>query len=151
MKPICFIRFLAIRVRGMAVVLLLGASIQSAISESNAQSGINDAPSKPASVKRDPFWPVGYVPEKLQNAASVERTSEQVKTSTNDNWNEAMQQVVINGVSSRGDSESFAVINNQVMKINDSVSIKYRNATYTWAVESITPPSSVKLRRISVQ
>lgn len=130
----------------LTVVWMAGSTF----SAGKAESGINDAPTKPASVKRDPFWPLGYVPERIKNQ-ELEKAETPEASTSNSNWNEAMMQVVINGVSSRGDNESFAVINGQVKTAGDSVAIVYQQSTYTWAVESITPPNSVKLRRISIK
>ena len=67
------------------------------------------------------------------------------------NWKDAMKKVVINGVSSRADDEFFAVINGQVKSIGETVTLKHEGTIYTWAVDSITPPGSVKLRRVSAK
>ena len=99
--------------------------------------------------KRDPFWPVGYIPEHL---IKKEVTVEKVKpVSVVGSWSLAMKTIVINGVSSRSGDDFFAVINGEIKSVGDSVSVKYGDAVYTWTVDSIKPPRSVKLRRVSVQ
>ncbi len=102
---------------------------------------------KEVAVKRDPFWPVGYTPRQVQGSTA----KAQQKMSGRVDWDNAMKQVVINGVSSRAGNEYVAVINNEVKTLGESVSISYGGARYTWKVDGITPPGSVKLRRHSVE
>lgn len=112
-------------------------------------AGADDA-GKDASFKRDPFWPVGFVPESVRKATvAAPKTGENRRGITD--WSAAMKQVVINGVSSRSNSDFFAVINGGVKRVGDSVSVMHEGAVYTWAVDSIKPPGSVKLRRVSVR
>lgn len=99
--------------------------------------------------KRDPFWPVGYIPERLiAKKAPVEKVKSAPVIGS---WSLAMKTIVINGVSSRSDNDFFAVINGEIKSVGDSVSVKYGDAVYTWSVDGIKPPNSVKLRRVSVQ
>lgn len=115
----------------------------SAFSQAKNISGTNDAPNDSSMSKRDPFWPIGYVPESLKKKASVK------KPVVSNDWNGAMKKVVINGVSSRSNNDFFAVINGGVKSVNDTISVVHGGITYTWAVASIKPPGSVKLRRVS--
>jgi hypothetical protein len=134
-------------------VLALGlclSAVPSAFSQTNKSGGTNDAKKDESVFKRDPFWPVGYVPENLKKAA-VENDQIVTAPAVNNNWNEAMKKVVINGVSSRSDDEFFAVINGQVKSVGDTVTLNHEGTVYTWAVDSINPPGSVKLRRVSAQ
>lgn len=128
----------------IGVLVLLSAS---GFSETKTIDGTNDALSMEGTVKRDPFWPVGYVPENTQEVEPI-KTKVKKPTVSND-WNGAMKKVVINGVSSRADNEFFAVINGEVKSVNDTISVQHGGITYTWAVASIKPPGSVKLRRVS--
>jgi hypothetical protein len=114
-------------------------------SQTKSPGGTNDASIQGTVEKRDPFWPVGYVPERVKQA-EVKKT---VKPTGLNDWNGAMKKVVINGVSSRADNEFFAVINNEVKSVNDTISVSHGGITYTWAIASIKPPGSVKLRRVS--
>jgi len=99
--------------------------------------------------KRDPFWPVGYIPERL---IAKEPPAEKVKSvPVVGSWSVAMKTIVINGVSSRSNDDFFAVINGEIKSVGDTVTVKYGDAVYTWSVDSIRPPNSVKLRRVSVQ
>ena len=62
-----------------------------------------------------------------------------------------MKKVVINGVSSSADNDYYAVINGEVKSVGDTVSVRMDSSVYTWAVDDIKPPGSVKLRRVSVR
>ncbi|VGO14952.1 hypothetical protein PDESU_03532 [Pontiella desulfatans] len=135
---------------GTGVVLIMFmACIAVRPTELHAKStdGTKDANQKAPVIKRDPFWPIGYVPESVK--AATEPEPEPVKPTVANNWNKAMRNVVINGVSSRADNEFFAVINGEVKSVGDTVSISFDGMVYTWAVDSIKPPGSVKLRRVS--
>lgn len=94
---------------------------------------------------RDPFWPTGYEPKIKGNPTAG---TIQQRLNGDIDWNKAMKQVVINGVSSRAEDEYIAVINNEVKSVGESVSIWYGGTRYTWKVDNITPPGSVKLRRV---
>ncbi len=115
------------------------------------QAGTNDA-SKPAgSVERDPFWPVGFRPEQIHSSAQTDPQRALKSSNGNEDWSAAMKLVDINGVSSRGNNEFFAVINGQIKRIGENVSVSCNGMFYTWVVVGIKPPGSVKLRRISVK
>ena len=108
---------------------------------------MNDAFPLETVAKRDPFWPVGHVPEAVQ-AANKKKVVVKKSAESND-WNGAMKKVVINGVSSRANNDFFAVINGQVKRVDDTISVSHGGVTYTWAVAKIKPPGSVNLRRVS--
>lgn len=121
--------------------------ISTSFSQTTTGDGAENAKTLKSIVKRDPFWPVGYVPESVR-AASIKKPEVKKPTESND-WNGAMKKVVINGVSSRSNNEFFAVINGQVRSVDDTINVNHGGVTYTWAVASIKPPGSVKLRRVS--
>ncbi len=137
--------------RPVRPLLLLGAMLALSLNITvNAEDGTDRASSRATSVKRDPFWPVGYQPEWLINAGKPKQDKALVASGTTD-WNEAMKKVVIKGVSSRAGSEFFAVINGQIKSVGETFSIRHDEMLYTWMVDSISPPRSVKLRRVSAQ
>ena len=113
-------------------------------------NGTNDALEHKAALKRDPFWPVGYVPQNIKSVVP-KVNPEQSNGPVDNSWNEAMKKVEINGVSSRAKDAYCAVINGQVKRVGDTVTVSHSGTIYTWAVDSIKPPSSVKLRRVSVR
>ncbi len=136
------------------VVVTLAIGIASTLNSAQAQQddggGTNDAQEQEAVLKRDPFWPVGYVPKNIKSVIPKENPKQSAAIVEN-SWNEAMKKVVINGVSSRSENASFAVINGQVKSIGDTVTINHGGTIYTWAVDEIEPPDSVKLRRVSAR
>jgi hypothetical protein len=137
-------RFEVLNLSMVGIVLLLSAS---AFSQTKTLDGINDAESKGVAVKRDPFWPIGFVPERLKKENV--KVAEVKKPAVANDWSGAMKKVVINGVSSRSNNDFFAVINGNVKSVDDTVSVNHEGIVYTWAVASIKPPGSVKLRRVS--
>ncbi len=141
-----FVKLLGLQ---LPIIILLGfIGVNPMDSHAEEGDGANNAKSGASVVVRDPFWPVGYVPEKPQDKEDVARRKMLTGTNGNNGWNEAMKKVVINGVSSRGGNEYVAVINSKIKTVGESVSVEYGGSRYTWQVERIAPPGSVKLRRL---
>ncbi len=120
-------------------------------SSAEENNGKGNAKDSVVAAKRDPFWPIGYTPRKVVNSTGTGTTSTVARKPGSIDWEEAMKRVVINGVSSRATDEYVAVINNEVKSVGEIVSVLYGGAKYTWKVEKITPPGSVKLRRHLVE
>ncbi|WP_372796274.1 hypothetical protein [Pontiella sp.] len=131
----------ALRIPMIGILALLASSAFSAPAD---VSGTNDALKPAVREKRDPFWPVGYVPERM-----IQKAEKVVKPTTSKDWAGAMKKVVINGVSSRGHDDFFAVVNGELKSVGDTFSVDHNGTIYTWAVASIQPPGSVSLRRVS--
>lgn len=130
-------------------VLLISSLYVSAVDQKSIEpGGTQHAVEKAEKVLRDPFWPVGFQPKR---AFTVTTNSAQVimEPEVSSDWNKAMQEVVIQGVSSRAGNEFYAVINGEVKSTGDTVSVQVGTMTYTWMIENISPPSSVKMRRTS--
>lgn len=125
---------------------LLGAII--VCSANGAVDGTNDANSTIRYDSRDPFWPVGYMPKEVA-VAPKKIAPKKAKPSGKYEWGLAMKKLSISGVSSKGKDDFFAVVNGKVKSVGDTISVDFEGITYTWAVESIKPPGSVKLRRVS--
>lgn len=133
----------------VGILAVSALAVLPVFSQTKSSSGTDDALNKKSVVKRDPFWPVGYQPDPVRKPTEQKQNNvaPRVKTS----WNDAMKSVVINGVSSRANNEFFAVINGQVKRVGDTVKLTHEGIIYTWAVDKITPPGSVKLRRVSAR
>ena len=127
------------------------ASVSPQRSHAEAEDGKNNASGGVVALGRDPFWPVGHTPKQELNQEIGKAPNKASQSKGAIDWEEAMKQVVINGVSSRADDEYIAVINNEVKSVGESVSVRYDGAQYIWKVERITPPGSVKLRRHLVE
>ena len=138
------------RVRVMISVIGFAGTVNFVQAQTAVANGTNDALEQEAFIKRDPFWPVGYVP-KITKSVISKGNSEQGVAKVDNSWNEAMKKVVINGVSSQAQNAYFAVINGQIKSVGDTVTISHGGTIYTWAVDGIEPPSSVKLRRVSAR
>ena len=138
------------RILGAALAIVLAGTINVAQAQKVRASGTKDASEQEAVRKRDPFWPVGYMP-KITTSVIPKDSSVQSLTKVDNSWNEAMKKVVINGVSSRAENAYFAVINGQIKSIGDTVTINHGGTLYTWAVDGVEPPDSVKLRRVSAR
>ena len=137
------------RLLAMALAIGLAGTLHSAQAQEGGAGGTNDAPKK-AKLKRDPFWPVGYVPKIVKSVIPSDNPKKSA-TVVDNSWNEAMKKVVINGVSSRADNAICAVINGQIKSVGDAVTINHGGTIYTWAVDGIEPSGSVQLRRESAR
>ena len=138
--------------RMLAVALSIGlaGTMNSAQAQQGVVGGINDASEQETVLKRDPFWPVGYVPKIIKSVIPKNNTKPSTAVVEN-SWNEAMKNVVINGVSSRAGKATYAVINGEVKSVGDTVMINHGGTIYTWAFDGIEPSGSVKLRRVSAR
>lgn len=128
------------------IVGILILACPESFSKTNAGSGTDDAYKQSNTLKRDPFWPVGFVPERLVKVEK--KVPKKVVPTGNKDWSGAMKMVSINGVSSRNDKH-FAIVNGELKSVGDTFSVEHGGTTYTWAVASIQPPGSVRLRRVS--
>ncbi len=138
--------WLSRRLLSLALIFILMAFAN----ETKAADGINDAPKNFNAYKRDPFWPVGYKPKNLvPEVIEVQEPTEGPQVSNS--WNEAMKRVSINGVSNRANNEFIAVINGRLKGVGDTVTVNHQGMIYTWAIDSINAPGSVKLRRVSAR
>ncbi len=133
------------------LVFLVGPVVLAAVnSETTQTGGTDDAKVGMIAEHRDPFWPIGYTPEWIVEK-NTEGQAKGVKKEESIDWNKAMEQVAIQGVSSRAGNEFFAVINGQVKGTGETVSVQVGYVNYEWVIEGISPPGSVKLRRVSAQ
>jgi len=105
-----------------------------------------------AALPRDPFWPVGYVPRRIEKLA----TSVVVRTSANTapapvvavnavDWDEARRHVEIRGISriardrTSGKAAYFAVVGDRMIEEGDAVSVTWNGRVYRWRVTQIGP------------
>lgn len=144
-----------ILIRKIGITLLLsfytGLSALSAVeSIPSPADGMDDAKVGAVAKLRDPFWPVGYTPKWI-TAEKAQKQGQVVEKETRIDWNKAMEQIAIQGVSSRSGNEFFAVINGQIRSTGETVSVQVGDVNYSWMIEGISPPSSVKLRRVTAQ
>ena len=100
---------------------------------------------------RDPFWPVGYYPESFMNTEEEEPEENIQDTEPEEKelplfWDEAQRQIMITGNSDMGRSGQFAIINGQLLKEGDFVTIDYKDYIYQWELMSIDE-GAVKLKR----
>lgn len=111
----------------------------------HGQDGEDPVAVKPA---RDPFWPVGYKAQKGAPQAEV-APPQAVSQKSDEDWRAAMKQVMVSGVSRRGESEYCAVINGELKVVGEKITVSYNGAEFSWTVAAIAPPASIKLRRVS--
>ena len=131
-----------------AVVAAVLLSARSADGQTKNPNGMNNASASDGTIKRDPFWPVGYVPERLTKMAQEKPVVKQ-KSSVLD-WSGAMKKVVNSGASKSG-NDFYAVINGGIRRVGDTFSVEHEGTTYTWAVSGIKPDGKVNLKRVSAR
>jgi hypothetical protein len=140
------------RLAALLAVLLLSAGYAGSGEEGAAAkktAGTDIALSGPDAPLRDPFWPVGYQPKTA--AAQLSKEPARVAAGAGEiDWNAAMEKISIQGVSTRAGNDFYAVINGEVKSEGETVSVEIGTISYTWMIDDIAPPSSVKLRRLTV-
>ena len=113
-------------------------------------------PSLGVSQKRDPFWPVGYVPRPAP-VAPVEKKSAPAQAvvlpPVGQDWARALEQVRVQGVVGGRHGKFFATVNGRVVEAGDEVSVSFEGSVYRWRVRSIdakgiaTEPLGVRAER----
>lgn len=113
--------------------------------------------------RRDPFWPVGYVPKKRvtqpqggggmqKGSAVVEVAPEPVRLPA---WDEARKRLDIRGISLIHEKNSrtpkyLAMIAGKLFETGNMVSVKYDDRLYRWRVKDITT-EGVSLQKVDVR
>ena len=139
------------RSTSILLVFLVGmTTVPNVNSQPEHKDGMGSAQASEVVTQRDPFWPVGYTPKRMVEHETKDEEPAIEKNGSID-WDRAMKKVSIQGISSRAGNESFAVINGNIKCVGETVSVWADKVNYTWLIESLAPPSSVKLRRLSAQ
>ncbi len=125
-----------------------------------SRDGTGDA-TLDASSPRDPFWPVGYAPKKIQKikekvpgkvSIAVESTPEPVRAPM---WEEAGKKLDIRGISLIHDKNSkipkyLAMVAGKLVEAGDVVSVRYDERVYRWRVVAIGE-EGVSLQKMDVR
>jgi len=103
---------------------------------------------------RDPFWPVDYDPEAAQlEAERGGKSLDQVaaeREKLEDSWNKAQTKLKITGLSRMAEQGYFAIINDQMVRAGDTLSVEIADGVFVWKVVDIGS-EGIKLRRLHVR
>ncbi|MEI6169095.1 MAG: hypothetical protein WCS52_18090 [bacterium] len=110
---------------------------------------------------RDPFWPVGYAPKKVQkttgkNPGKTSLTEPSAPESMRvPLWEEARKKVDIRGISLVHDKDSgapkfLALVSGRVVETGNVVSVKYLGRLYRWRVVGISE-EGVSFQKLDVR
>ncbi len=86
---------------------------------------------------RDPFWPIGFSPESTNKESNTTDEKKQKKVE-DPVWKEAIHLLDVKGVMNSGGNKYVAMINNQVVREGDEVSVQMGSLLYRWKVHSIS-------------
>lgn len=101
--------------------------------------------------KRDPFWPIGYIPPKpvaanpTTGAEGHGKTEPATEKPIPVDWDAARQGLDIRGISLIGRERQsnaakyLAMIGGKLVEAGDTVSVAYMSRTYRWRVTAISP------------
>jgi hypothetical protein len=113
-------------------------------------------PNPGVSQKRDPFWPVGYVPRPvpvIQPEKKTAPTHAVVLPPAGQDWAHALEQVRIQGIVGGRNGKFFATVNGRVVESGDEIAVTFEGSTYRWKIRAIsakgiaTEPLSVRAER----
>ena len=121
------------------------------------------ATTRVTAVRRDPFWPVGFVPKRTDKALPAAGkgsptagnpggTASQPAPKAVD-WEEALRHLDIRGISrvardrTSGREAYFAVVNGRIVEEGDTVASSWEGRVYRWRVGQITP-NGVQLSKL---
>lgn len=96
---------------------------------------------EPVPARRDPFWPVGYVPPPLVRssdaAAAAATAAGEDAVSAVLQWDEALKTVSVQGIMKTGPDTYVAMVNGQVIGVGDTVSVRLGGRDYRWIVAAV--------------
>ncbi len=114
-------------------------------------------------LRRDPFWPVGYVPRKPEKLPPVEMTgSGGIKAPDQRSedkvvaWDQAWARLNLRGVSSLGRDKTtgkprfVAVMAGKLVEEGDSISIAFEGQVYRWKAVSVSA-TGVQMIKLDVR
>lgn len=110
--------------------------------------GVDEAASQtlPTDGLRDPFWPVGWMPQPVADKGAV--TGPQPKSPIR--WEDAAELLRISGLSAKPDGSYLAIIKGVgVVEENDIISVNFSGLSYRWKVIAISN-TGIKTERIGV-
>jgi len=116
------------------------------------------------SKRRDPFWPVGYVPKVVKKAPVGPKTPGGTPGSGVSvaepphvpQWEEAMRKLDIRGISligrdkESGKSKYLAMVTGRLVEEGDVVNVAYEGRIYRWKVTGIGP-AGVAFQKLDVR
>ena len=119
------------------------------------QAVANNAPAG-EQPRRDPFWPVGFRPGKVKPSSSGLDTNTVptniVAIVESPDWPKAESQLKFTTiVEGQGGRKTFAMVNGQVLSIEETLTSTCGNYMYVWTVRSISKETGVKLNRQSAR
>ena len=99
-------------------------------------------------VLRDPFWPIGFIPE----GAVIDgaRASKNEPVGGTPQWADAMKQLHLSGIMKTGQEGYVAIVNGQAVSEGDTISVLFSGRNYTWTIRAISP-KNVDFAQLSVQ
>lgn len=144
----------------LCIVWIVALAASASAAEGNSERDTPE-PKEPATPElsrqdeyRDPFWPVGYDPETARIEAERGGKSPDEIAAEEDklkqNWGKAQAMLKISGLSRMGDQGYFAIVNGQMLRAGDTVSIEIPAGMFVWKIVDISS-DGVKLRRLQVR
>ena len=114
-----------------------------------AAAGAAEAP-----VLRDPFLPCDYVLAEVKNASAQEGAGNASNTASaaasKADWEGARRKVRIDGIMTRDNSNTVAMVNGGIVHIGDTLTVEHDGRTYLWKIKAITR-NDVQLDRLDVR
>ena len=97
---------------------------------------------------RDPFWPINYQPKTATVPVKPGDPKPRPVDITPD-WVKAEKQLNISGVviDRTGKKEPFAIVNGNVITVDDVLTMESRKFIYIWTVKGITKEDGLQLTR----
>lgn len=127
-----------------------------------AESRLSDAStSQDPDLKRDPFWPAGYIPKPrvvatTTNVSGTTTTALAEERPVPVNWDAARKVLDIRGIGLIGRDKQtntakyLAMIGGKLTEVGDIVSVAYMSRLYRWKVTSISP-DGISLAKLDVR
>jgi hypothetical protein len=95
---------------------------------------------------RNPFWPVGHVPEGWDAGAS---SAVSKKLMDESDWAAPAAKIRVSGTSRMG-NQTVAIINGDIKEVGDLIFVEYNDRIYKWKLNGVKATGKVSLERVGV-
>ena len=128
------------------LILALAAMVSVGRSQDATPPTVPPVPDLPLGELRDPFWPVGWVPPKMERVTFKSPALPQQPV----RWEEVARKLEVSALSQLPDGRHIAVLKNiGLVEAGDTISVNYGGLTYRWEVRAVTA-AGIQTKRVGV-
>jgi hypothetical protein len=99
---------------------------------------------------RDPFWPVGYVPDSWKTGSQGSAVDLAKQATINEQWAAAAKEVKVNFTKKEG-AQWVASINRKIRRPGDVFGVQYNGKIFSFRLREVYPNGKLRLEKESIK